>query len=68
MASRMRIMMTPSSPVAGTSPSLFGDEIYMYGGFYYKDNTVTVIDTYENDITCKTQVNSLLDKLGLPRP
>ncbi len=53
---------------AGTSPSLFGDEIYMYGGFYYKDNTVTVIDTYENDITCKTQVNSLLDKLGLPRP
>lgn len=53
---------------AGTSPSLFGDEFYMYGGFYYKDNTVTVIDTYENDITCKTQVNSLLDKLGLPRP
>ncbi len=53
---------------AGTSPSLFGDEFYMYGGFYYKDNTVTVIDTYENDITCKTQVNQLLDKLGLPRP
>ena len=53
---------------AGTTPGLFGDEFYMYGGFYYKDNTVTVIDTYENDITCKTQVNSLLDKLGLPRP
>ena len=52
---------------AGTYPSLF-DEKYMYGGFYYKDNTVTIIDTYENDITNKTQVNSLLDKLGLPRP
>ena len=52
---------------AGTYPSLF-EEKYMYGGFYYKDNTVTVIDTYQNDITCKTQVNSLLDKLGLPRP
>ena len=40
----------------------------MYGGFYFKDNTVTIIDTYENDITNKTQVNQLLDKLGLPRP
>ena len=53
---------------AGTTPGLFGDEFYMYGGFYYKDNTVTVIDTYKNDITNKTQVNQLLDKLGLPRP
>ena len=41
---------------------------YCYGGFYYKDNTVTVIDAYENDITNKSQVNMLLDKLGLPRP
>ncbi len=53
---------------AGSAPSLFGDEFYMYGGFYYKDNTVTIIDTYQNDIACKTQVNVLLDKLGLPRP
>ncbi|MCR5615363.1 MAG: hypothetical protein K6F45_04275 [Saccharofermentans sp.] len=52
---------------AGTYPSLFEEE-YMYGGFYFKDNTVTIIDTYENDITNKTQVNQLLDKLGLPRP
>ena len=41
--------------------------IYIYASVK-EDNTVTVIDTYENDITCKTQVNSLLDKLGLPRP
>ena len=53
---------------AGSAPSLFGDSFYMYGGFYYKDNTVTIIDTYENDITNKSQVNMLLDKLGLPRP
>ena len=53
---------------AGSTPSLFGDEFYMYGGFYLKDNTVAIIDTYENDITNKTQVNQLLDKLGLPRP
>ena len=53
---------------AGTTPGLFGDDYYMYGGFYYKDNTVTIIDTYQNDIACKTQVNVLLDKLGLPRP
>ena len=53
---------------AGSYPSLFGDSFYMYGGFFYKDNTVTIIDTYENDITNKSQVNMLLDKLGLPRP
>ena len=53
---------------AGSYPSLFGDDYYMYGGFFYKDNTVTIIDTYENDITNKSQVNQLLDKLGLPRP
>lgn len=52
---------------AGNIPSLFGST-YCYGGFFYKDNTVTIIDTYENDITNKTQVNQLLDKLGLPRP
>lgn len=53
---------------AGSAPSLFGDEIYMYGGFFLKDNTVVIIDTYENDIANKTEVNVLLDKLGLPRP
>ena len=52
---------------AGEIPSFLGSS-YCYGGFYYKDNTVTIIDTYDNDITCKSQVNMMLDKLGLPRP
>ena len=46
--------------------SIYGT--YCYGGYFYKDNTVTIIDTYENDITNKSQVNQMLDKLGLPRP
>ena len=52
---------------AGETDAGFG-KVYCYGAYYVKGNTVTVIDTYKNDITNKTQVNQLLDKLGLPRP